>query len=98
MKEKPTLENIKDDIDIIIAGIDEYTIAELSDMWVQAKGISNKFTDKSQEKQALTAFMIKLDKQKSKKKPKLTKDEEYPVINSSDYETSEEQDAYGESK
>ena len=98
MKEKPTLENIKDDIDIIIAGIDEYTIAELSDMWVQAKGISNKFTDKSQEKQALTAFMIKLDKQKSKLKPKLTKDEEYPVINSSDYETSEEQDAYGESK
>lgn len=98
MKEKPTLEKIKDDIDIIIAGIDEYTIAELSDMWVQAKGISNKFTEKSQEKQALTAFMIKLDKQKSKLKPKLTKDEEYPVINSSDYETSEEQDAYGESK
>lgn len=98
MKEKPTLENIKDDTDIIIAGIDEYTIAELSDMWVQAKGISNKFTDKSQEKQALTAFMIKLDKQKSKLKPKLTKDEEDPVINSSDYETSEEQDAYGESK
>ena len=98
MKNKPTLDKIKEHIDVILETIEGYTIAELSNMWVQAKGISNGFTEKSQEKQTLIAFMVKLDKQKSKLKPKIIKDEDEPIINQSDYETSDEQDAYGESQ
>ena len=97
MREQPTLEKIKTDIDSILHQLDNLTVSQISDIWVQAKGLSNNFTDKSQEKQALTAFMIKLDKQKSKLRPKFSKDEEEHVNNKTNYETSEEQDAYGES-